>query len=160
VADSDEDRNPVKSRDAVTYASPPERVWAMLADWPRYPEWMPDVASVRSLGAERQLGLRLLVRTRILGVPAVNDLIEVTAWDPPRRMAIRHTGLVTGAAEWRLDPVPMGTRFVWEEDVRLEFLTMFPWVGEAALRAYWPYQRRMFRRSMESLRRLLDAPRS
>jgi len=136
------------------FRATPERVWAVLADWPRYPQWMPDVAWVRPLGPERELGLRLLVRTKVFGVPLASDTMRVTAWEPPTRLGIEHLGVVRGPAEWRLEPVQDGTRFVWQEDVTMPP----PVLGELALRVYWPWQRRMFRRSLTNLRRLVEEP--
>jgi len=128
-------------------------VWEVLADWRRYPMWMPDVAWVsRVAGPDEGVGLELLVRTRVFGLPVANDLMVVSGWEPGRRMAIRHMGVVRGPAEWVLSEVSEGTRFVWWEDV-----TMPPGaVGELALRMYWPWQRRMFRRSIENIRRLVE----
>jgi carbon monoxide dehydrogenase subunit G len=132
----------------------PSRVWAVLTDWERQAEWMPDVAWIRVLGDERQGGTRLAVRTRVFGVPAATDLVTVTAWKPSRRLAVEHTGVVKGRGEWLLEPGPEGdTRFTWTEDI-----TMPPrWIGELALRAYGPWQRGMLRRSVANLRRLLEA---
>ena len=52
-------------------------------------------------------------------------------WEPPRRLVLRHGGLVAGEGTWTLTPEPGGTRFVWTEDVRLRV----PVVGEAAASA-------------------------
>jgi hypothetical protein len=144
----------VRSEDSATFRAPPERVWAVLAEWRRYPNWMPDVAWVRPLGTGRQDNLVLLVRTRVFGLPVANDVLRVSAWEPPHRMAIVHQGLVRGTGEWRLQPLDGGrfTRFTWLEDVTAQP----PILGEAALRVYWPWQRRMFRRSIENLRLLVQ----
>jgi hypothetical protein len=136
----------MRSEDRATFRAPPERVWAVLAEWRRYPQWMPDVAWVRPLGPGREANLVLLVRTRVFGVPVANDVMRVTAWEPPHRLGILHEGVVRGPAEWRLEALDGDrfTRLTWAEDV-----TMWPPVmGEAALRIYWPWQRRMFRRSI------------
>jgi carbon monoxide dehydrogenase subunit G len=141
----------LRSEDVATFAAHPDRVWSVLADWRRYPDWMPDVAWVRPLGPERALGLRLLVRTRVFGLPIASDVMLVTDWDPPRRLAIEHQGVVRGPAEWRLDPVGGGTRLTWAEEVRMRPAVL----GELALRVYWPWQRFMFRRSLRNLGRLV-----
>jgi Polyketide cyclase / dehydrase and lipid transport len=146
----------VKSEDRAILHAPAQRVWAVLAEWRRYPEWMPDVAWVRSLGPGREAALKLLVRTRVFGFPVANDIMRVTAWEPPTKLAILHEGVVRGPAEWLLKPVDGGrsTRFTWAEDV-----TMWPpYLGELGLRIYWPWQRRMFRRSIENVRRLVERP--
>lgn len=113
---------------------------------------MPDVAWIRYLSSDRELGARLAVRTRVLGVPLVTDEIRVTAWEPPRLLAVRHAGFVEGSGEWRLEDVTAGTRFVWTEDLRMPP----PALGELALLVYSPWQKRMLRRSTQNLRRLAE----
>jgi hypothetical protein len=115
---------------------------------------MPDVAWVRLLGPERELGARLRVRTKVFGMPVANDLMRVTVWQPPVRLAIEHIGVVVGTGAWRLEPEDEGTRFTWEEDFR-----MFPPVlGGLALWLYSPWQRWMLRRSIQKLRGLVERP--
>jgi hypothetical protein len=113
---------------------------------------MPDVASIRLVGDERELGAVLEVREKVLGVPATTDRLEVTAWEPPRRMVIEHTGLVRGWGEWLLEPVGERTRFTWTEELRMPP----PILGELALVAYLPVQRAMLKRSMRNLARLAE----
>ena len=131
----------------------PERVWDVLSDWERQAAWMPDVAWMRVDGAARAEGARILARTRVLGVPATTDVLEVVAWDPPRRLRVAHRGLVSGWGEWRLEPgAGSTTRFVWDEHLRL------PWgpAGEAALQLYGPLQRAMLRRSLRNLAAIVE----
>ena len=114
---------------------------------------MPDVAWMRVQGPARAAGARILARTRVLGVPATTDVLEVVAWEPPRRLRVDHRGLVTGWGEWRLEPGPAGsTRFVWDEHLRLPGGAF----GETALRVYGPYQRAMLRRSLGNLAALVE----
>jgi carbon monoxide dehydrogenase subunit G len=129
------------------FRAPPERVWAVLADWEGQAAWMPDVAWMRLLGPEREMGARLAVRTRVLGVPATTDLLLVTRWEPPRRLGVEHLGFVHGTGEWRLEPVAEGTRFTWVEELRLPFGML----GEIAIGVYGPVQRAMLRRSTRNL---------
>lgn len=138
---------------AMVIAATPERVWGVLADWERYAEWMPDVSWVRRKGSGDGPDLRLDVRTKVLGIPLVTDEMAVTVWEPPRRMAIEHRGLVRGVGEWRLEPEDGGTRFVWEE-----VLTMPPpLLGSFALLVYSPVLRWNFGRSMRNLARQVAA---
>ena len=140
----------------VTTASilnaPPERVWKALTDWERQALWMPDVAWIRVVGPERELNARVAVRTKVLGVPFITDKLKVVVWEPPRRLVVRHLGLVRGTGEWRLDRMGDRTRFTWIEDVRLGF----PWIGGLALSVYEPVLRWTLRRSMANLRRWLE----
>jgi carbon monoxide dehydrogenase subunit G len=132
-----------------TLRAAPERVWDVLADWERQAEWMPDVAWMRVVGPQRRLGARVLARTRVLGVPATTDVLEVVIWDPPRTLRVAHRGFVSGWGEWRLEPGSGGTttRFVWDEHLRLPFGA----VGELGLRLYGPVQRAMARWSLRNL---------
>jgi carbon monoxide dehydrogenase subunit G len=144
----------VRYRERTILKASPDRVWTVLADWETYTSWMPDVASVRRIGPDREAGLSLAVRTKVFGVPLVTDRMVVTAWEPGRRMAIQHQGLVQGWAEWRLEPVAEGTRFTWVEDLRMPP----PVLGEIALRLYSPFLHRSFHSSISNLARKVERP--
>jgi carbon monoxide dehydrogenase subunit G len=146
----------VRIRERAVFDAPPDRVWGVLADWERQASWMPDVAWMKLDGVERELGARLRVRTKVFGVPATTDVVRVTVWEPPVRLAIDHLGFVRGRGEWRLVAATGGrTAFEWEEE-----LTMPPgWLGELAIRAYGPVQRAMLRRSIRNLSRLVGPAR-
>jgi Polyketide cyclase / dehydrase and lipid transport len=144
----------VRTELGLTLAATEDRVWAVLEDWRRYPEWMPDVAWVRLRGDKEGLGMRLAVRTKVLGVPLVTDELVITAWEPPWRMAIEHCGLVRGVGEWRLEAIGGGTRFTWTEDLRMPP----PVLGGIALFAYSPVLRHNFRQSLHKLARRVGSP--
>jgi carbon monoxide dehydrogenase subunit G len=130
----------------------PDRVWEILTDWEGQASWMPDVAWIRALGPERALGARLAVRTKVLRIPLVTDELRVTEWEPPRRLAVEHRGFVRGGGEWVLEPADGGTLFIWRESFRMPP----PLLGDLALWAYAPMQRRTLRRSTGNLRRLVE----
>jgi hypothetical protein len=134
---------------------PPEEAWAVLLAWERQADWMLDADRVEVLGARREgVGVRLAVRTRILGFPAFTEPMEVVGWDPPRRLVLRHGSMLVGEGTWRLEAEPGGTRFAWVEDVRLGI----PLVGEFAARLYAPILRWLMRRGVAGLRRrVIDA---
>jgi hypothetical protein len=75
--------------------------------------------------------------------------MEVTGWDPPRRLEIRHGSVVAGVGVWSLERIDGGTRFVWSEDVRLRV----PVAGELAAWGYRPVMRALMARAQASLRR-------
>ena len=110
---------------------------------------MKDAESVRVLSAHRQgVGVLLAVKTRVLGVPLFTERLEVTLWDPPRRLVVAHRSLVRGVGTWSLEPNGSGTRLTWTEDLSLPV----PVLGEAALLGYRPFLRRLMRRGLASLR--------
>jgi carbon monoxide dehydrogenase subunit G len=135
-------------------SSTPERVWELLTDWEKQASWMPDVAWIRVLGHERGLGAQVQVRMKVFGIPLATDLLRVTAWEPPSRLAIHHEGVVIGGAEWRLEAAEGGTRFTWREEVRMPP----PILGSLSLLLYSPFQRLMLRRSIRNLKRLVEPP--
>ncbi len=120
----------------------------MLMHWERQADWMLDADEVRVVSSHREgVGVRLAVRTRIAGIPAFTEPMEVTVWEPPTRLGIRHGSLVIGEGTWMLEPAIGGVRFTWVEDVRLRV----PVVGEVAARLYAPVMARLMLRAMRGL---------
>jgi hypothetical protein len=110
---------------------------------------MLDADRVEVVSSHREgVGVRLAVRTRILGLPAFTEPMEVIGWEPPQHLVLRHGGLIEGEGTWTLTLEPGGTRFVWTEDVRLRV----PVVGEAAARLYAPVLRWLMQRAAAGLR--------
>lgn len=119
----------------VEVAAPPERVWAALTDWTRQGEWMfaTDVETVD--GPAQGVGGRLAARTGlpVPGLPRVGflDTMVITAWDPPRRVEVQHTGrLVRGPGIFQIEPRGEESTFVWTErlDLPLGVLGRVGWV--------------------------------
>jgi hypothetical protein len=125
-----------------------DRAWAGMMEWERQPEWMLDASAVRVVGDRREgVGTRFAVRTRVLGIPAFTEVLEVTRWEPPHALDVRHTGFVRGAGRWRLSEAAGGTTFAWEEELRMPI----PVLGELALLAYRPFMRMLMRRAIGRL---------
>jgi hypothetical protein len=128
---------------------PAERAWAVLVRWEDQARWMRDTDRVEVLTPAREgLGVRLGVRTRVLGFPLFTEELEVTLWEPTARLVVEHRSFVRGRAIWALDPVETGCRFTWIEDLSLRP----PALGELALRAYRPFMRRLMRGALAELR--------
>jgi carbon monoxide dehydrogenase subunit G len=133
----------------IVLPTTPEEAWDVLVDWERQADWMLDADRVDVVSAHREgVGVRLAVKTRLFGVPAFTEPMEVTVWEPPRRLQIRHGSVVSGAGVWGLDETEGGTRFRWSEDIALHV----PLVGELAARAYRPVMRMLMSRAQRSLR--------
>lgn len=133
----------------VVLPVPLERAWELLLRWEDQPRWMRDADSVRVVGSQREgVGTTIAVRTRVLNVPLFTERLEVTIWEPPRRLVMAHRSFVRGVGTWRLQPVEDGTRFSWVEDLRLPV----PVLGELALRVYRPCMRRLMGGALASLR--------
>jgi uncharacterized protein YndB with AHSA1/START domain len=139
-------------RVSTTIAAPPARVWAEIADIATHVRWMDDAVAIRFTSSSREgLGATFDCDTRI-GPLRLTDRMEVTEWDPPRAMGIRHVGLVTGSGHFQLEPIAEGTRFVWEENL------VFPlWMGgRAGGRAAAPLLERVWRTNLATLKGLVE----
>jgi Polyketide cyclase / dehydrase and lipid transport len=131
---------------------PPGEAWRRVLAWEDQITWIEDAVSVRVLTSHRGgVGVIVAVRTRVLGVPLLTDRLEVTLWDPPRRLVMAHRGLVRGVGEWLLQPVGGGTRFSWTEDLALPV----PILGELLLLMYRPFMNRLMRSSLSNLKRTI-----
>lgn len=106
--------------ETVDIDAPPEQVWAALTDWGRQGEWMlaTDVRTVRgpAQGVGGLLEARTGVRVRGGRHLGVLDTMEITRWEPPRRIDVRHTGrVVRGSGIFEVRPRGEGSTFVWTE---------------------------------------------
>jgi hypothetical protein len=130
-----------------------ERTWAELADIPGQLRWMAEMKSVRVLTAGPiGVGTRAVALVRALGIP-VRDSIVITEWQPPRRYAISHTGLVKGTGEIELVPgdAPGTTRLTWDETL---VAPLFPHLGGRAFRAVFGP---IFQADLEAFARIVEA---
>jgi Polyketide cyclase / dehydrase and lipid transport len=131
---------------------PAEEAWRRLLAWEDQITWIVDAVSVRVLTSHRRgAGVIVAVRTRVLGVPLLTDRLEVTVWDPPRRLVMAHRGLVRGVGEWLLQPVGGGSRFTWTEELALPV----PILGGLLVLPYRPFMHRLMRRSLSNLERMV-----
>ena len=139
----------MKVTSEVVLPVPLERAWELLVRWEDQPRWMKDADSVRVLGAQREgVDTSIAVKTRVLNVPLFTERLEVTIWEPPRRLVMAHRSFVRGVGAWRLQPVESGTWCTWTEELRLPV----PALGELALRVYRPFMAHLMRGALENLR--------
>ncbi|WP_206184725.1 SRPBCC family protein [Thermoactinospora rubra] len=136
---------------AVQSPAPPERVFAVLTDWPRHGEWMVLTAARVTEGDGRSVGSRLEAFSG-WGRLGFLDTMVITRWEPPERVEVLHTGrVVRGRGAIRVRPLPGGgSRVVWAEELRLP---LGP-VGRAAWALVRPVMRVLLVRSLRTLARL------
>lgn len=104
----------------VPVAAPAAETWAGAVDWDAQGSWMlgTTVRGTAQDGIGVGGGIEAFSGFGPLGVL---DVMEITAWDPPRRCDVRHLGRVvrgTGVFEVR-ERGPVGSTFVWREDLDL-----------------------------------------
>ena len=139
----------------VAVAAPPEAVFAAVADWEGQSAWV-AFTTVTADGGPHRVGERLLAVTKVAGV-GFSDPMEVTRWEPPRRVDVRHHGRVLrGTGTFLVEPAPGGAWFVWSEDLDLPLGA----AGRFGFAVVGPLFRRMLRRSLRRLARMVEsAPR-
>jgi uncharacterized protein YndB with AHSA1/START domain len=139
---------------AVDAAAGPERVFAVLTDWPRHHEWMLLTRAWAVSGDGHGVGDRLAAFTGA-GPLGFLDTMEITVWDPPHAVEVRHTGrVIRGTGRFGVLPRPGGgSTIVWEEDLDVPF--------GAAGRLGWlllkPLNHAFFRRSLRRLAAVASA---
>lgn len=128
----------------------PEQVFSLLTDWPRHSEWMILTHADVIAGDGHSVGSRLAAFSGV-GRVGFLDTMEITRWEPPRTVAVRHTGtLVRGTGVFHVLPREGGgSSIVWEEELELPF-------GPVG-RVGWPLARPLSAALLRlSLRRLAD----
>lgn len=98
-------------------------VHALLVDLENFGSWWPQVVAVASLGPEDAL---VVCRSRL---PYDLELHLHAESRDPRLLRVAIDGPIAGTAQWRLTPVPGGTRLDFEQQVRA--------VGPAFVLASW-----------------------
>ena len=107
---------------AVASAAEPERVFAVLTDWDRHGEWMFLTRARVVRGDGRGTGSALAAFTGV-GPVGFLDTMEITRWEPPHTVEVRHTGrVVRGTGAFQVRPRPHGGSVIrWEEHLDLTF---------------------------------------
>ena len=138
---------------SVHIASTPAKVWAYVSDWRRQHEWIP-LTSVEPLDGEGdRVGARVSAVTG-LGPVGFTDPITVTAWEPPHRLEIRHTGrVVRGEATVLVEPAGTGTRLTWQERLDIPGGA----VGAAGFRLTRPITQRLLDWSLHRLTKRVES---
>lgn len=130
-----------------------DEAWSFLEQIERHGDWMDDLVSIEFL-TEQTRGAGVRARGKVKTGPLrVSDSIEVTEWEPPRALAIRHAGKVKGWGLFELIPLGNETCFRWTEELH------FPWflgwrVGELFGR---PILKGIFRKDAENFRELFES---
>lgn len=103
----------------VDVVAPREAVWAALTDWDHQGEWMLGTRTRVTGGDGRSVGSTLAAFTG-LGPLGFTDTMEITAWEPPTRCEVRHTGrLVHGLGVFEVVARGEGrSTLVWHEHLR------------------------------------------
>jgi hypothetical protein len=102
----------------VDVAASASDVFDAAVDWTSQSRWMPLTRAEVAGGDGRSIGTRVVARTGIGPVVAVDPMV-VEVWEPPNRCVVRHDGrLVRGRGVFLVEAVgPARSRFTWEEQL-------------------------------------------
>jgi carbon monoxide dehydrogenase subunit G len=138
----------------VAIAAPPELVFEAVSDWEAQSEWVALTTVTVEPGGHR-VGERLTAVTRLAGL-GFRDPMEVTRWEPPRRVDVRHLGrVVRGTGTFTVSPAPGGAWLSWAEDLDLPLGAL----GRLGFVLVRPAFELMLRRSLARLARHVEGRR-
>ena len=135
---------------SIDIAAPPERIWAIMSDVARWPEWTPTVTSIEMLDGEP---LRIGARARIRQPRLPAAVWTVTVVEPGRRFAWRSVAPgLTSVADHRIEP--RGTSTMSRVVLTLEWTG---WLTPFIRVVFGKLSRRYVRTEAESLKRRCEA---
>lgn len=104
------------------FDAPIERVWALLNQTERFPEWWPGFeAAEKVAGRDGEIGTVTRYRVRgDLGL-VFNFTLRVVERRPPEYLKLIAEGDFVGTGEWQLRPEGASTSvtYIWDVDVQL-----------------------------------------
>lgn len=138
----------------VDVAAPAEATWAAAVDWEAQGEWMLGTKVWGTAQDGVGVGGGISGFTGI-GKIGFLDTMVITAWEPPRRCLVRHTGrIVRGTGSFEVVALsPTTSRFVWSEwvDLPLGWFGQLGWlVAKPVTAAAVGYSLRKFGRYVEA----------
>jgi carbon monoxide dehydrogenase subunit G len=128
-------------RGEVVVAAPRDVAWAALADIASHVEWMADAETITFTSAQHTgVGTTFECRTKV-GPLVTVDKMTVTEWVDGSRMAVAHSGIVTGSGVFELhDNGPGMTKIDWTENLRFPIFlggVVGAFVAKPVLRRVW-----------------------
>lgn len=101
----------------VQVLAPAETVWAEITNWESQSEWM---LGTKVFGSGAEVGGKISAFTGI-GKLGFLDTMEITAWQPPLRCDVIHTGkVVKGTGSFQVQPISeTQSLFIWIEELEI-----------------------------------------
>ncbi len=104
------------------FDAPIDRVWAVITDVERYPDWWPGVRKAVVPGSDKSLRVGQVAELAVRGsLPyTLHFRTEVVEVAPPERLVLRSSGELTGRGEWSLAATERGTDVTYLWEVKLD----------------------------------------
>ena len=132
--------------------APPERVWPYLTESEKILQWYITFKRFEYTSSQRSgVGTPIYIEEQAIG-PIMKMEFTISEWEENERLAIRMT---KGSAvrlyeqEWSLEPIPLGTRFVFMEEIVFPFGVLGRLLGIFAQRVSQATVEKMQRRLKE-----------
>ena len=117
----------------IDISAPPERVWAILTDFPAHAGWNPFITAI---SGEPKAGARLAIRVEPPGGKGMSFRPRVLVAEPERELRwlgrLIVPGLFDGEHYFLLEPIAGGTRLTHGENFRGVLVAM---MGDASFAA-------------------------
>jgi hypothetical protein len=137
----------------VHCAAPIEKVWAEIENWSAQGDWM--LSTTVWLTSEQRTGVGTTIaaftgpfhrRYPSFSTFGLLDTMTVTAWEPPTRCEVIHTGVpLKGSGTFLLEATgPNATAFHWSETIdihRALFLIGAPFIWFGVKISLWRFSR-------------------
>ena len=136
---------------SFTTLTPPDAVFAFLADFSHAEEWDPGTVECHRLTGDGGLGTRYRNVSKFLGRTTTVEYVTEEL-DPPRYLHFRgHNEQFTGHDRLRLDPAGAGTQVVYEAELGFSGAAR---LATPVVAAYLPF---LANKTVRQLRERLDA---
>jgi uncharacterized protein YndB with AHSA1/START domain len=133
-------------RQSVEIAAPPERIWPLLVEPDNVLKWYPTLRRFEYEDAgQRGPGARVYAEEKASGMLMKLHFV-VTDWVEDRMVSLHMvsgTGVKGYDQSWRVEPVPTGSRFTFEEHVELPYGVLGSLLGRVGQRSSEGHVREM-----------------
>jgi uncharacterized protein YndB with AHSA1/START domain len=125
-------------RQSVEIAAPPERIWPLLVEPDNVLKWYPTLRTFQYEDAGRRgPGARVYAEEKASGMLMKLHFV-VTDWVENRTVSLHMvsgTGVKGYDQSWRVEPLPAGSRFTFEEHVELPYGVLGSLIGKVGQRS-------------------------
>ena len=133
-------------RQSVEIATPPERIWPLLIEPDNVLKWYPTLRRFEYEDAgQRGPGARVYAEEKASGMLMKLHFV-ITDWVEDRMVSLHMvsgTGVKGYDQSWRVEPVPTGSRFTFEEHVELPYGVLGTLLGRVGQRSSEGHVREM-----------------
>jgi uncharacterized protein YndB with AHSA1/START domain len=124
-------------RQSVEIAAPPERIWPLLVEPDNVLKWYPTLRTFKYEDARRGPGARVYAEEKASGMLMKLHFV-ITDWVENRSVSLHMvsgTGVKGYDQSWSVEPLPVGSRFTFEERVELPYGVLGSLIGRVGQRS-------------------------